>query len=184
MKLALDRRIAPEHVRLGLWCEKNGLKPEAMAHFTTAAAPQPARPGDVAPPRLCPASWPLDEPRADRRRGARGPGPAARRPSLGAAAAQVGGRAARSSPSRRGRGEPGEDQRPAGDPLDRPDLRRVHAGRPEDGRAPARPDRCAAVVEAAGGPGRVWRRPRVAGGRGPGAEGRASRAITASGSST
>ena len=36
MKFALDRRIAPEHVRLGLWCEKNGLKPEAMAHFTTA----------------------------------------------------------------------------------------------------------------------------------------------------
>ncbi len=36
LRLALDRRIAPEHVRLGLWCEKNGLKPEAMAHFTTA----------------------------------------------------------------------------------------------------------------------------------------------------
>jgi hypothetical protein len=32
----LDRRIAPEHVRLGLWCEANGLKPEALAHFTTA----------------------------------------------------------------------------------------------------------------------------------------------------
>jgi tetratricopeptide (TPR) repeat protein len=36
VKLALDRRIAPEHVRLGLWCEKNGLKAEALAHFTTA----------------------------------------------------------------------------------------------------------------------------------------------------
>jgi tetratricopeptide (TPR) repeat protein len=36
VKLRLDRRIAPEHVRLGLWCEKNGLKAEALAHFTTA----------------------------------------------------------------------------------------------------------------------------------------------------
>ena len=36
LKMRLDRRIAPEHVRLGLWCEANGLKPEALAHFTTA----------------------------------------------------------------------------------------------------------------------------------------------------
>jgi tetratricopeptide (TPR) repeat protein len=36
VKLRLDRRIAPEHVRLGLWCEVNGLKPQALAHFTTA----------------------------------------------------------------------------------------------------------------------------------------------------
>ncbi len=36
VRLRLDRRIAPEHVRLGLWCEENGLKAEALAHFTTA----------------------------------------------------------------------------------------------------------------------------------------------------
>jgi hypothetical protein len=36
LKHGLDRRLAPEHVRLGLWCEKVGLKPEANAHFTTA----------------------------------------------------------------------------------------------------------------------------------------------------
>ena len=36
MKLGLDRRIAPEHIRLGLWCEEHGLKAEAQAHFTTA----------------------------------------------------------------------------------------------------------------------------------------------------
>jgi hypothetical protein len=35
-KLTLDRRIAPEHVRLGLWCEQNDLKAKAQAHFTTA----------------------------------------------------------------------------------------------------------------------------------------------------
>ena len=31
VKFLLDRRIAPEHVRLGLWCEENGLKAEALA---------------------------------------------------------------------------------------------------------------------------------------------------------
>ena len=36
LKHVLDRRLAPEHVQLGLWCERNGLKPEAQAHFTTA----------------------------------------------------------------------------------------------------------------------------------------------------
>ena len=36
VKFLLDRRIAPEHVRLGLWCEQKGLKAEALAHFTTA----------------------------------------------------------------------------------------------------------------------------------------------------
>ncbi len=34
------------------------------------AVPQPARTGDVAPPRLRPTSWPLDDPRTDRRPGA------------------------------------------------------------------------------------------------------------------
>lgn len=36
VKLRLDRRLAPEHLRLGEWCDKNGLKPEALAHFTAA----------------------------------------------------------------------------------------------------------------------------------------------------
>ena len=44
VKLVLDRRIAPEHVRLGLWCEQNGLKPEAEAHFTTALHLNPHNP--------------------------------------------------------------------------------------------------------------------------------------------
>ena len=36
VKLILDRKLAPEHVRLGLWCEQNGLKAKAQAHFITA----------------------------------------------------------------------------------------------------------------------------------------------------
>src|SRR6185437_15994071 len=33
-KRDLDRKLAPEHVKLGMWCEQNGLKAEATAHFT------------------------------------------------------------------------------------------------------------------------------------------------------
>jgi hypothetical protein len=36
VKRALDRRLAPEHVKLALWCESHGLGPEAEAHFTAA----------------------------------------------------------------------------------------------------------------------------------------------------
>ncbi len=36
VKAILDHRVAAEHVRIGLWCESNGLKPEAQAHLTTA----------------------------------------------------------------------------------------------------------------------------------------------------
>ena len=36
-------RLAAEHVRLGLWCERNGLNPEAMAHFTQAVVLDPYR---------------------------------------------------------------------------------------------------------------------------------------------
>jgi len=35
------RRLAMEHVNLGLWCESNGLKPEATAHFTQAVVLDP-----------------------------------------------------------------------------------------------------------------------------------------------
>ena len=31
-----NRELAQAHVGIGLWCEQNGLSPEAMAHFTTA----------------------------------------------------------------------------------------------------------------------------------------------------
>lgn len=37
------RKTAPEHVKLGLWCEQNGLKPEAIAHFTQAVVLDPYR---------------------------------------------------------------------------------------------------------------------------------------------
>ncbi len=33
--------MAPEHVKLGLWCEQNGLKAEATAHFTQAVVLDP-----------------------------------------------------------------------------------------------------------------------------------------------
>jgi Pretoxin HINT domain len=35
------RGLAPEHIRLGLWCEQNGLKAEAAAHFTQAVVCDP-----------------------------------------------------------------------------------------------------------------------------------------------
>jgi hypothetical protein len=38
-----SRKTAPEHVKLGMWCEKNGLKAEAMAHFTQAVVLDPYR---------------------------------------------------------------------------------------------------------------------------------------------
>ncbi len=37
------RRLAVEHVRLGMWCEQHGLKPEATAHFTQAVVLDPYR---------------------------------------------------------------------------------------------------------------------------------------------
>ncbi len=38
-----DHELAEAHVNIGLWCEQNGLKPEAMAHFTTAVHLDPTR---------------------------------------------------------------------------------------------------------------------------------------------
>ncbi len=32
----IDRKLAPEYIKLGLWCEQNGLKAEALASFTAA----------------------------------------------------------------------------------------------------------------------------------------------------
>ncbi len=37
------RKTAPEHVKLGLWCEQNGLTAEAIAHFTQAVVLDPYR---------------------------------------------------------------------------------------------------------------------------------------------
>src|SRR5439155_27286345 len=34
---------ARAHARLGMWCEQNGLKPEATAHFTSAVVLDPYR---------------------------------------------------------------------------------------------------------------------------------------------
>ena len=36
MRAVLNRKLAPEHEKIGLWCEENGLKAEALAHFMTA----------------------------------------------------------------------------------------------------------------------------------------------------
>jgi hypothetical protein len=38
-----DRELAQAHANLGTWCERNGLKPEAVAHFTTAVHLDPTR---------------------------------------------------------------------------------------------------------------------------------------------
>lgn len=37
----LDQKLAPAHVKLGLWCEQAGLKAEAVAHFTAAVQLDP-----------------------------------------------------------------------------------------------------------------------------------------------
>jgi hypothetical protein len=42
-RLQYARRTAPEHVKLGMWCEHHGLKPEAIAHFTQAVVLDPYR---------------------------------------------------------------------------------------------------------------------------------------------
>jgi hypothetical protein len=42
-RLKGNRDLAEAHVSIGLWCEQNGLKPEAMAHFTTAVHLDPSR---------------------------------------------------------------------------------------------------------------------------------------------
>jgi hypothetical protein len=36
-------KLAPEHVKLGMWCETHGLKAEAQAHFTQAVVLDPYR---------------------------------------------------------------------------------------------------------------------------------------------
>lgn len=38
-----DIKLAPEHHKLGVWCDEHGLKPEARAHFTTAVHLDPYR---------------------------------------------------------------------------------------------------------------------------------------------
>ena len=42
-RLKSNRRLAQAHVELGLWCDPNGLKPEATAHFTMAVHLDPYR---------------------------------------------------------------------------------------------------------------------------------------------
>jgi len=39
----LNQKLALANIRLGKWCEANGLKPEAMAHFTAATEADPRR---------------------------------------------------------------------------------------------------------------------------------------------
>ncbi|MGP0062325.1 MAG: polymorphic toxin-type HINT domain-containing protein [Isosphaeraceae bacterium] len=43
VRLKGNHDLAQVHARLGLWCEQNGLKPEAIAHFTTAVHLDPSR---------------------------------------------------------------------------------------------------------------------------------------------
>ena len=42
-RLRSNRRLAEAHVELGLWCDRNGLKPEETAHFTLAVHLDPYR---------------------------------------------------------------------------------------------------------------------------------------------
>ncbi|MDR3634696.1 MAG: hypothetical protein P4L84_12900, partial [Isosphaeraceae bacterium] len=43
LRYRLDRKLAPAHAKLGVWCEQNGLNAEALAHFTTAVVLDPHR---------------------------------------------------------------------------------------------------------------------------------------------
>ena len=43
VRLKGNHGLAQVHANLGMWCEQNGLKPEAMAHFTTAVHLDPYR---------------------------------------------------------------------------------------------------------------------------------------------
>ena len=42
-KFKMNRELALAHANLGTWCEQNGLKGEAIAHFTTAVHLDPSR---------------------------------------------------------------------------------------------------------------------------------------------
>jgi hypothetical protein len=42
-RLRANRELAQAHANLGTWCDQNGLKPEALAHFTTAVHLDPSR---------------------------------------------------------------------------------------------------------------------------------------------
>ena len=97
VKFLLDRRIAPEHVRLGLWCEENGLKAEALAHFTTALELDPHKEATWKHLGYIKhhGRWMSHEQIAAEEHEAQAP--KARRPALGAAPAQVGDRAGRSA---------------------------------------------------------------------------------------
>jgi tetratricopeptide (TPR) repeat protein len=43
VRLKANHDLAQVHAGLGLWCQRQGLKPEAMAHFTTAVHLDPSR---------------------------------------------------------------------------------------------------------------------------------------------
>jgi hypothetical protein len=43
VRLKGNHDLAQIHAKLGMWCEQNGLKPEAIAHFTTAVHLDPSR---------------------------------------------------------------------------------------------------------------------------------------------
>ncbi|HEV3120931.1 MAG TPA: polymorphic toxin-type HINT domain-containing protein [Isosphaeraceae bacterium] len=43
LELRIRRKLPLAHVKLGMWCEENGLKAEATAHFTTAVTLDPHR---------------------------------------------------------------------------------------------------------------------------------------------
>ena len=43
VRLKGNRELAQLHANLGMWCGQNGLKPEEMAHFTTAVHLDPSR---------------------------------------------------------------------------------------------------------------------------------------------
>jgi hypothetical protein len=167
VKLVLDRKIAPELVRLGLWCEKNGLKAEALAHFTTALQLDHHKeatwrhlgyvqhhgrwmsPGQIAAEEREAQA----QKHADRHWG----------PLL----QKVGGGVARSQATPRGRDEPGQGLRSARGPVDRPPVRHGLAGQPETCREPAGADRFPAFLAPSGGTGRLWRQPRGPESRGP-----------------
>ena len=89
-----NRELSQRHANLGMWCEQNGLEPEAMVHFTTAVHLDPSL-GLLAAPGVRETQRPMDECGAGGRRGEGRPRAAPGQSPLGTAPAGMAGPAGR-----------------------------------------------------------------------------------------
>ena len=126
-QLKANREVAQAHASLGMWCDQHGLKPEAMAHFTTAVHLDPSRDASWRHLGYVKRNGRWISPRTGRRRRKGRARAASGRSPLGAAAAEMEGLAGRLFfAPRGGRGTSDDGERPPRrhvDPQGLPDWR-------------------------------------------------------------